>query len=400
MAFCGAEMGWGFSLSLVSMYQILPVMIAALGGNHQEIALVPALTAVMAGLPQFFSHRLLRHRSIRSVVLFLLLFSPLPMIALGTWMVATMELSSLLHIRSLIIVVWSVFFLCLGLLYPLWMDYMSRCLDPARWGRALGIVFFLQTLGSMIGASVASQLLSWTDPPSLRYGRLFLGLGLGCFGGSLFFFLSHPLGTESRHQDDSGGDSIWFWMKQKGFFRLILARLCSRFFPVVVSFYAVWARESSGIDESQTALYAVAMGGGIMVGNLIFGSMGDRFGFGLSLRLSLGCLLLAHLALLWNPGTWIFWPISILCGLYMSMEMQGFGNLVLDLSGTKAATRPLALLSALTMPPMALALWFSGYAMDYFGYLPVVAVSALFITLAIPLMPSPLRKTARITSTA
>ena len=176
------ECFWGFGMNVVSMGTILPVFLARCGADNATIALIPALSALGAGLPQSFSGLIARSGNrMRSWVLWLHVASPAPLMVISAWL--------LLGVHSkvkLVLTCWGIFYGFLGLLFPVWLEYMARVLDPARRGRAFGIIFLAQTLAGICGVAFASLLLRESTSDA-AYAALFFAAWISMTGGAFFF---------------------------------------------------------------------------------------------------------------------------------------------------------------------------------------------------------------------
>jgi len=186
------EAFWGLGMNLLSMGTVLPVFLQERGASNALIAFLPAMSALGAGLAQAFSGFIGGDRPrLKPMVMWLHVTASAPLLLAGCFL-----LWGRLPAVPVVLLFWALFYAFIGLLFPIGMAYMARILDPARRGRALGIVFLTQTLAGVLGVTLAAALLKG-GTSDLRYAVLFFAGGAAIAGGSFFF-----LGTREEVQGD------------------------------------------------------------------------------------------------------------------------------------------------------------------------------------------------------
>lgn len=375
MVFLSAvESFWGFGVNLVSMGTVLPVFLADQGASNGVIALLPALSALGMGLPQALSGFVAgRGGTLKSWVLGLHLAIPLPLAAAA----ALLKWPALPPV-PLVLVSWGLFYALIGVVIPLWFEYMARILDPARRGRAFGIVFFLQTALGAAGVATASAFLE-RDTGLGTYALLFALAWAASTAGGLFF-----LGTREERPSEapraSGFSShvrslATLWRRTRWMAAFLPARWLVRgAYPLILHFYAVFAVTHRGATPAQAALYGAAGLAGQAVAGVAAGLLGDRLGHKLPVLLGqAGLVAASFLAFLPAPG-WIFYAVALLAGAFLATEYTSQVNWVMDLSEFEDRPGILALVGFLMTPPAVLAPLAGGWIMDRAGY-PAVSAS-------------------------
>lgn len=378
------EAFWGLGMNLLSMGTVLPVFLQERGASNAVIAFLPALSALGAGVFQAFSGVLGGHRgTLKPLVLWLHVAAPLPLYLAGISL-----LWGKFPAVPTILVLWGCYYAAIGLLYPVWMDYMAKILDPSKRGRALGIVFLTQTVAGAVGATAAAALLRGGTTDG-RYAVLFFVGAAAMSGGSFFFLGTREQPTESReaasflqHFHDLAG----MWRRH----RWLKAYLCTRWmvrgtYPLLLHFFAVYAVVHKGVSPASAAL----MGTGALLCQALIGVgagvLGDRAGHKASVLLGQGLLLAScSLAVLPVPG-WAFFFVAGLSGAFLATEYTSQAAWLMDLASDTERQSVLALVGFLLTPASVLTPLAGGWLMDRVGFRPVVMGVAVLVAAAMAL---------------
>jgi MFS family permease len=373
------EAFWGLGMNVVSVGTVIPVFLERLGASNAVIALLPSLSALGAGIPMLASSFLTRRsRRMKRWVLGLHLVAPLPLGVIAAGLHAGVHSPILL-----VLVCWGVYYGLLGLLFPMWMDYMARILDPARRGRAIGFVFLVQTLSGVSGVSLAAWLLKG-DSGTSTYSLLFALSWAAGVGGSLFF-----LGTREDVSDrvperltarQHLGKLLGMVLKSRPLLGYTAARCLVRgTYPLLVNFYAAHAVAKRGVSVSEAALYgaaALVCQAGASWG---LGYLGDRTGHRLPVLLGQGALLAGCvLVLLPLPAAALF-AVAALTGVYMGTEYTSQNNWIMDLAPAGERQSAISVVGFLMTPAAVLVPLVGGGLMDRLGFPAVCGGVALVV---------------------
>jgi MFS family permease len=379
------ESCWGVGMNLVSVGTIVPVFLERLGATNAVIGLLPSLSALGAGSASLFASFLThRSRGMRGWVLALHLLSPTPLAAIAAGL--------LFGVGSpifLVLACWGVYYAFLGLLFPLWLDYMARILDPSKRGRAFGVIFLVQTLSGVAGVSLAAWLLK-LDSGIPTYALLFSLSWLTAVGGSFFFLgtrerlLEKP--PEARSLAQHMGRLVVLlrgsnWLK--GF--VAVRCLVRGTYPIMINFYAAYAVGRRGVTVAEAALYGAAAllcqaGAGLLLGYL-----GDRMRHRLPTLIGQGALVLACALVLLPLPAPAFFAVAALTGVYLSTEFSSQLNWLMDLSPAADRQSVLSLVGFLLTPAAVLAPLAGGFLMDKVGFPAVAGVVGILFLLAMAL---------------
>jgi len=390
---------WGVGMNVVSVGTVIPVFLLKLGATNAVIALLPSLSALGAGSATLFASYL-THRSqgIKGWVLGMHLLAPVPLAVISAglfWKAASPV--------ALVLSCWGIYYAFLGLLFPMWLDYMARILDPTRRGRAFGVILLVQTLAGAAGVSVAAWLLKLGTGLTV-YALLFALSWLASTVGSLFF-----LGTREALPDEPPdaqslmqhlGDVLALIRSSRWLQFFVGARCLLRgTYPLIINFYAAYAVAHRGATVAEAALYGAAALIAQAGSGFLLGILGDRSGHRLPTLIGQGALVLACALVLLSLKGPAFFAVAALTGVYLASEFSSQLNWLMDLSPAPNRQAVLSLTGFLLTPAAVLVPLAGGFLMDTIGF-PVVAGAVAAIVLvamavelaAVPGRPSGIRR--------
>jgi len=368
-----AEGFWGVGLNVVSIATVLPVFLEQQGASRTVIALLPALTHLTSGLTQPLSGYVVRGGGhLRNWVIGLHVLAPLPigLAALGLWSPKASPV-------FLVLACWAAFFGVIGVLYPMWLDYMARVLLPEKRGRAFGVIFFLQTSLGALGALAAAWILDLGTSLG-HYAVLFAAAWALFTGGGLFY-----LGTRGERPTGPSTERVSLLRhlgsllrlgRRTPWFRAYLpARVLVRStFYLILSFYAVHAVAAKGVSPATAALFGTASLGCQALAGILLGALGDRFGHKVPVMLGQGAMVLAAALVLLPLPVWAYFFVAALVGIFSASEIAGQNNWLIDLAGPEHRRAFISLTMFLATPAAVLVTFFGGVLMDRVGF-PAVA---------------------------
>ncbi|MBW3552257.1 MAG: MFS transporter [Gemmatimonadetes bacterium] len=237
----------------------------AIGGEGIVAILVPYwIGAASDHLPERLAARFGRR------TFFLLLMAPLMAASVaiapfldGFWMIAGAAL---------------IFFLTLhGYLAPLWALMVDE-VAPDRYGRVQGIRGALHSMGLGFGLVAGGLLFAvWEPLPFLAAALLIL------VTTAVTYFTS-PRTRAPGHERDAGdtADVLKIWRRLKGrpavSWMLLANSLWSAGVDGIRPYIFLFAAIVLGINVAETSLLLVVIVGGLGVGALVLGNLGDRYG--------------------------------------------------------------------------------------------------------------------------
>ncbi len=209
-----------------------------------------------------------------------------------------------------------------------WVPMMST---TARWfvkrrGMMTGFVVAGMGIGGMIAPPVANQLISMYN---WRIAYIILGGIVLITVVTAAQFLKRdpaqkglaPYGhNESKEYTlESGATSLSFEeaLHYKQFWLLTAALFCFGVLIYTIAVHIVPHATNLGISSTTAATILAAVGGASILGNIVFGGIGDRIGNGRSYAI---CFILMSAALFWLVSTAEVW------GIYLFAAIFGFAR--------------------------------------------------------------------------
>lgn len=321
------ELFWGIGMNFISMSAILPVMLKNLKASHFEIGLIPSLAAMGFGLPQILSPILFgKKKKLRITLLNLHLITTLPLLLT----------SYLLFIETtkpkiVILLGWVEYCFLVGIVFPLWMNYLAKVTEPQKRGNSFGIIFFCQTVAGAIGVFLAGRIYG-NDFDYKRSALIFFISFASMFLGSFFFLKTKEEGFEEGKISPFVNlkDLI---KKYKWFVPYITGRCLSRgAFFVVSSFYIVDIVEKNlQITQSAVSVGAIALISQAVF-SLVLGRLGDSLNYKVASIFPVLVFLIVTMIFSVKENYFLHIITAVVLGLYISSEFTSLNNLMISLS--------------------------------------------------------------------
>jgi len=347
------ELFWGFALSLVSTYTILPVFLAGLGARERLIALIPGINLAGYALLQlpsaYFTTRLRRKTSV-------MIWLHVPIA--GAWVAAALIAKHIAPFRPE--TARGLFLACLaaasligGIGIPMWADYLNRQTPARTRGRFFGWAFAAGSLAAVVGGLFAQRVLDRLAFPG-NFGLCFFAAGTAMFVGVLPYMLVRETPVEPT-RFGSARDFIrhvtTVLIRDSGLRRLVAARYVMEAGVMGAAFYAVRALQVCDLPDSAAGTFTVIATAAQIPAMLAVGSIGDRWGFRRVLAAGGSLGVLATLVALLGRAPSHFYLMFVFAGLVFACDLVSTINLVIELSPDRDKTLYQATYNTLLVPP-------------------------------------------------
>jgi len=369
---------------------VLPVMVAALGGQPWLIGLVPILGIVGWVLPPLFvAHRVQRMAYHMPLVLVTGVFQRLPFLGAGLALIFLARDFPKLALGAL-----AACPLLSGLMggfgLTAWQVLVANTIPPNRRSSLWAVRNILTaSIGLIAGGTVAGVIGFYGEGNPTGYGALHL-IAFGFLVISYVAFASlretpypgqHTVPALSLSQNFRQMPGLIRRDRRLGLFlthRILIAGTY-----LVVPFLSLHALTTLGKPEAFVGTLLAAQMSGVITGNILAGLLGDRFGGKTAATAGSIALLCAYLWSAFASTSWEFWANYYLIGLGWSMYEVGRIVLSLEISPVKARASYLALMSGILAPTMLTASWISstvwtcsGKDFAWVGGIAVIAVAS------------------------
>jgi len=372
------EVFWGISLALISMVAILPVFLTHLGATNTVIGALPVIWILATAFPGMFAAHFtsnLAHR--KRAVIILHAVAGIPWVFLAAWFGLLGRHSPAADI-AFFLALWGVSWVIMGFTIPIWVNFIGKVTRPELRARSFGTIFFFQTLMAAVGGWVGSRVLGSDMPFPLNYALGFFVAGVCMAVGSLFFLpvVEEPgvtaepgqaLATVLRHVREILAD-------RSGVRVYLTAIILSTGSFLLVTYYPVFAEKRFSLLPRDSAIYTAICMGGQMLGSILTGVIGDRFGYVRVAVIAMAALTLGLVLAIWGASPAFYYATAFALGIFLVADRLAFYNLSMAFSPHEDNTAYLGVIPALTAPLTALVAGSSGSFIDRFGFVPVAVV--------------------------
>jgi MFS family permease len=372
------ELFWGVSLALISMVAILPVFLTHLGANNAVIGSLPVIWILTTALPGVFAAHFtanLAHR--KGMVIFLHVAACVFYFAIAAWFGLMRRPAPAVDI-AVFVSLWGLSWVWMGFTIPVWINFIGKVTRPELRARSFGTIFFFQTLMGAIGGWVGSRILGSGFPFPANYAFGFFIAAI-CMAIGSFFFLpvreepgavsdpGQPIATVLRHAReiwaDRGGIRVYLWI-------LFLTVGCF----LLITYYPVFAEKRFHLTPRDSAIYTGICMAGQMLGSVLTGVIGDRFGYARVSVIATAALTVGLGLAIWGTHPSLYFVTAFVLGIFLVADRLALFNLSMAFSPHEDNTAYLGLVPAMVAPVSALVAGSSGALIDRFTFVPVAAV--------------------------
>ncbi len=344
------ELLWGLGMPVVFDSTFLPLFMRHLGATSLLVGLAPTLSSAGIALSSLLAYSLTaRRRRKKGPLIAVHVLTALPILGFGVFLRFTGIRPSTL---GLFVAVYAAYSFFIGLILPVWQNYIVKIFSNRRTVPAMGVMMITQSAARLAGGLYLARIVERFSFSAEGAALVFTLVGALFLVGSFpFLFTVEDVGRPAppsvppRH-----------WSPIRGLLgnRLYLSFLATEteYFAltVVIAFYANYATELCGVAPAVAsglfvALYSL---GGVLANgalgwvNLL--SLRNKYVLTKSLALA-GVLLMAFYSALW-----VFLLTSVLVGISRGTRAIIYAPAVKWVSGQADATLHFAVAPILLLP--------------------------------------------------
>ncbi len=379
------EFFWGLAMPLIFESTYIQIFLRELGATNFQIGLMPVLLSLGIPLISLLSAYLTTHLVRKKTAVFLTnLFASVPIILLGLMFRTDLENSRVILFFYLF---YAAFSFTLGLLLPVWQNFLVKIFLEKDTLRALSVMHISQSITRIIGSLALLKIVERYGISRTGAGNLFIIAGILMFAGSLFFTLAREIPERTIY---SRRFTPLVFMKtlksiihNRKFIFFLLSDICYFAVMNVISFYAVYATEYCGIKPAYVSGLFITLN---VTGSIIFQAVFGYFNLlGLKNKLYLEKYLsLAGITvLLFLPSLAGFLSASFLLGAGRSIRVLAYAPIIKKLSGQQDATPYFAAAPIIILPLSVGLPLFNGKFLDKFAYLGAFSFRIMFGLMAV-----------------
>jgi len=387
------ELLWGLGLPPVFESTFLQLFLGRLGASNLLIGTIPTVVAAGGALSSLFAFSLTSHLDRkRTATILVHVASSLPLLAFGLIVgVGGIRASTL----GLFLTLYSVFAIAMGLLLPIWQNYVTKIFSDRATVPAMAIMMTTQSAARLVGSLFLARLVERYSFSAAGVGLVFILVGLLFLAGSFPFLLTAevdghsalPAASVRTARAPGHRQALRKLFANRAFLSFLGTDLEYFALSGVIAFYANYATEFCGIGAAQASgLFMACMYVGGVLANAILGwadllTLRGKYLATKSLALA-GLLLLAF-----HSAPWVFYLASLLFGASRGTRFMVFMPAVKRLSGQADATLYFAVAPILPLPfstglPLLNGAFIDGYASMGAGAYRIVFLAMAVLCLA------------------
>ncbi len=347
-------------MAFLSVETVIPPMIRDLGGPDWLVATVPMLTLIgVVAMPLLLAHRIERMPRVLPLLRITGALQRLPYLIAGLCLLflAADYPKLVLAVVALTPLACGI---ALGSSFSGWMEMLGRLIPRQRRASMYAVRNIITAIiGLGAGLGVREVFRTWSGPPA--YGILHLiAFGFITLSYILFCLLREPHYRRAHKAvTRSLADNLQDLPKILGadarFRRYCLCRMFHYGVFIMLPFLSIHALAVTGRSNSFLGvLVSASMCGGI-VGNLIAGWSGDRYGGKHLLIAARGLFVTVCLAATLNESAIGFCAIYFLYGVGINLDRVGTGTLNLEISPEDRRPTYISLIAVACLPGMVAA---------------------------------------------
>lgn len=381
-------MFFSFGLIFISFNTILPVFLGKLGGSNLVISFLPFILSIGVSLPQLFiasySESLERKKPLITIF------------AIGQrlpWLIMTVacftmgtDYPGMLIIITLSMV--CIYSLSCGLLTPPWFQMVSRIIPVNLRGRVTSIKMAVAQFLGIIGAVVATNIISKIAYP-YNYSLLFLI----CFILMAVSFVFYGLTAEVADYKKVARKDTFSFLKgipgilkeDKNFRHFVISRGLSDLSTSVTAFYSIYAIRHFSLSEGYAGIFTTISGIAFVISYFIFGIISDRRGHKLNIVIGLLASILVSMIAISTENIYVYLSIFALTAVAQGAKDISLSNLTIEFCTAEKVPTYIALSSVITVP-VSLIMLGMGTIADVFGYKYLFALALAASVIAVLIM--------------
>ena len=369
---------WGFGWTILGPLTVLPVLIRRLGGGSFEVGILAALVSAGSLLPQLLGSLLIQTgQGKKKFLLSYHLYAIAPPWLLLGFITLFLSGTRPALARFLLIGLISLSVFAMGLIVPIWLDWLAGIFRKSIRGLAFGLSSSASALGGALAAILAAVIIARISFP-VSYALLFF-IAVG------FFIVSIAVCTfikddRSVRPPEMSSKEVFGRFRSSlaniNFRRYLAARSMVAVGAAAASFYAIhYLSDGGGGVASQTV---VGLGALISVAQALFstavGRLGDKIGHRVGVTvgvaaqaLSIGCVILF-------PGALSCGFAFALTGIGIAGAIVSHQNFLFETCPHDSRTAHITVANLVLAPVTILAPLAVGKAIEIFGTGPVFGV--------------------------
>lgn len=364
------ESFWGFGIAFHSIYAVVPLFLSELEAPTMIIGSVVGVFTACTAIPQIvtaFYGRRARNIKVAVMTVNGLLIPPMFVVGFIFAFIAPSGPTA-----------WIIYYICyilfalgVGVVFPIWADFLETVHISERRGSFFGISFASTSVAGFVGGLMAKRLFDVVSfPTSFGFGFLIYA---ACILGATLIFI--PYTTRKRNSEEISRNFYDFLseiktilVSDKNFRRYIVSRIFLTANYPAISLYAVYSRDKLGFDVSEAGIFTAITAAMSGAASFVAGKIGDRFGHKHAMVLVFTAYIAALIAALSAKTMLQTYLIFIFLGMGQGGFLTSAMSLVFEFAGEHGDKKVyFALIDSLTAPFVLLFIILVGLLIPVYG---------------------------------
>ncbi|MFQ6615304.1 MAG: MFS transporter [Fidelibacterota bacterium] len=380
------EMFWGFGMAFHSTYAVIPLFLKGLGAPDVVIASVAGVFVISAATPQIITAFL--GQNIRNLKFAVVAVHglPIPAVFLAGFIFTFLKPTGPSA--------WTIYYVCyllftlgLGIVFPIWADFLETAHRPDKRGSFFGISFAFNFLAGSVGGLTVKNLLASPIEFPANFGYGFL-IYAGCILVASLLFIPYRTTTTVRRSETK---TFRRFMKEirglvaseTNFRRYITSRILLAANYPAIPLYAAYSYDKLQFHMSEAGIFTAIT---VIVGGLwsyVTGQIGDRFGHKRALVMVFTLYFLALVTAIRAETLTQTYLIFVFLGMAQGGFWTSAMSLIYEFAGKRDKKIYFALVDSLTAPFVLLFIILSGILIPLVGVPTVLKGIGVFLVLGI-----------------
>lgn len=379
------ELFWGFGMAFHTTFAVIPLFLKTLGAPDIIVASVAGVFVIAAAVPQIFTAFVGRNIQNLKLAAIAVHFLPLPPLLIAGF-IFTFFLPSGPSAWMIYYVCYVLFCLGVGVIFPIWADFLETVHIREKRGTFFGISFAFTFLSGGLGGLGVKKLLEVIEfPANFGYGFFIYS---GCIVMATLIFIPYRMKIRNRTSELKTFRQFMSEVKKiissdHNFRHYIISRiLLTANFPAI-SLYAAYCHDKLQFHISEAGVFTAitVLTGGFS--SYAAGWIGNRIGHKTTMVFVFVAYLLALAAALAAQTLMQAYLIFVFLGMGQGGFWTTAMSLIYEFAGDRDKKIYFALTDSLTAPFVLLFILLTGVFKPVAGIPGVLGGISIFILLGI-----------------
>lgn len=370
---------------------ILPLLIERLTGSSFLVGLLSMVKYLGSGIFSLLAGNWNRAAQYKKPFLIKYSFlSRFPIWFLGLYLILFQN-DNVVMVGLFIIFIQLLFWSGDGALSTAWIDVIGKSINPYQRGKFFSIRQIISGFISIFAGFIIKYILSLENLAfPTNYGIIItISAVIYTFSILVFFGIKEkPSQVKEKEDIKSLLKNLSFYFKNNSAFSKSMVVLAfSMLSSISLPFYIVYAKTSFNIADSTVGIFIIVQTAGKILGGLIYGLIGDRFGHHKSMLIyalsTTSAPLIAILTGLYftNYIIILYSFLYFILGLYLN-GWPIFFNYMIDAVDSEERSLYAGLINVVKIPA-SLAPFVGGIMVSFWGYMPMFILALIFAVVSL-----------------